>query len=286
MKQEIYSINPIALLRYYDEEEYSNDFLDGKLYFNTFRNISKMQDSVDRGDAYELIHEQVISDKITIPLINRNMSVRAVRHLDGKYTLQYMDDEFLANMFCLFAITAETDFEQFQYTLSEDMKLGTHLVAINNVGKFFARLEDTLKESKLDYVISPIKYVDMNVQAFKKSYFEKPIKFSYQKELRVAFKNTVDQPEFINIGDIRDIASKVPFGTKTIKFHKDKQAMLTELKNKQDKLTLEYANKMIQFQMLIDNNSNDILLLEAYQTEAHTAKQNLVTFLQGLQYKD
>jgi len=285
MNNDAYSIKPILLLKY-SKEDYLNQFLDGKLYFNTYKAIAKMDDNIDRGDHYELVHEQVKSDKIVIPLTGNNITCRAIKHPNGQYTLQYINDDFFANMFCLYAIEDNDDVEILQYKLSADMQLGTHMVAIRNIGEFFRRVEGKLRELKLDYKINPIKYIDINELNGKKSYFEKPIKFSYQKELRIAFKSDKDEACFIDVGSIRDIATMLPVGVKSIKIHKNRKTMIAEIDKKRDNLVVQYSMKIINKQILIDNNCEDVDLLKNSDEEILKAKDELMGFLNSLQYED
>lgn len=198
----------MMLLRFSTEEYLTKFQKDGHLYCNSIQSFSEYKDSVGRGDEYENVFEQIYSSNGTLtikPMDSPESETQEFAYRDQK--LKMMATTHYVNVFCLYSINL-SDHEEGKFIELPDeiKKLGTHCLIIFNVAEFVNRLKKALLNYGADYSLDFVKYVDYSKYIGKKTIFDKPIEFAYQKEYRIAIGNRSVSPIEINIGSIEDIS--------------------------------------------------------------------------------
>lgn len=203
----------IALVRFSTEKFIDQLRETGKLYFNPIRNFSKIKDGSLRGDDFENLTHVYQPHGVKL-----EVGGKSIGKLAGPVKL-YMpqDDEFnVTHIFCMSFLSDKTE-------IRDDLKIFSHRVTefgdtallIINTQIFFDRLhaafDDELKKETIGaYRHGIVKYIDTAQYSGKMNCFKKPQNFAWQHEYRIGITSRTDQPIAIELGDLSDIAVKIP----------------------------------------------------------------------------
>lgn len=275
----------LALIKYSSKERLEQ-LQEGKMFFNTLKFFEGCDDSVGVGDKFERVYKQTKGKGAVIDLVNEfgNISIEMIRQPDGTYISTYRNDDLYINIFCLYSVSSQENFDSLRENLPLDMKgFGTHMLIIYNVTEFIKRVKDRLSSLSLNPHLSPVKYININEHEGSKSYFEKPLKYSYQKEFRIGIQATVEQAMTIDIGSIKDISDIVSVEKcKTITIKVGKEASIDHLTNLYKKLLDDHANAMLAFNSYLKTCPNwiglDINVLKKLQGDFDQAVRYLKEF--------
>ncbi|SHN13605.1 hypothetical protein [Mucilaginibacter sp. OK098] len=202
----------MIFLRFSNNEYLTRLQNEGHHYLNSIQTFAEYIDTVGRGDVYENIFEQDYSENgiIQIKFVDTPNAELKDFSYDNQ-SIKKMATEYFVNIFCLYSI------DRANYKLGElivipdEMKdMGTHCLIIFKGAEFIRRLEQALKRKNFVYKLSLVKYVDYSKYTGKKTVFEKPIEYEYQKEYRIAIHNTSAKAIELFIGNIEDISYKCP----------------------------------------------------------------------------
>jgi len=210
-----------AFVKLFENENYANDFMKGKLFMNTIRYFKEYRDESGklRGDNYEgivsllqpkLLGEIVIADR-SIPA--SELTAPIVLHSNG----------LLANnVFCIYSlnsrghdsVSAETVAE-FHRTLElheSCFGLGKYCVVILDAEEFRLRCSKAVKELNFDASHGLVDYFDEHTfhgnMAQDRLGFQKRNFFNPQREYRIKIDTRAENPGpyVMEIGDLSDIA--------------------------------------------------------------------------------
>ena len=207
-------------IKFFDKEEYVQDFLHGKLFANrlpVFRK-SEGEDTTGRIDHDEATTSWLQGEELTLIINGVDLS-------EGLITLQVQMD-FLSglHLFCMHAVhsgdvdlkrVSNDNIEVLQDALRVDddcMLLGPYAVVITDIAAFMSRIESACTGNGYRVASKLVKYYDPdtfhgNFQELE-AVFWKQTTFSFQREFRIAIDTytTGEDPLILEIGAISDIA--------------------------------------------------------------------------------
>lgn len=248
----------LSLIKYSNEDRLKQ-LQSGKLYFNTLEFFEGCDNNAV-GDKYERVYKQTIGKGVTIDLRKEffDISVESIRLPDGNYLSTYKNEELFINIFCLYAVTDQSDFNMLHEQLPPEMKdFGSHMLIIQDVTEFIRRVELSLTKLNLNFHTSPVKYIDFGTTERAKSYFEKPIRYKYQREFRFAFKNTVKLPQVIDIGNIEDISVLVSIEKcKSIRIYQKTDDMIEHLVEVHRTLMKNHFDAIVAYNSHVKSNAD------------------------------
>lgn len=187
----------------YMPEAYARQFMSGSIRVAPANDYGKIKDDAARNDIETCKTFFLPQDRITITdsggkKMNLTSDVK-VDHSGGDYHLLSTSTEWSSTMF-------------------SDFKGSTHCVVIHNIEEFASRLEESAKNTydEWHFYHNPIFYFDP-YEAYLGMHIDnaahKSFKFAYQQEYRFLWggveKPEMNQPKFINIGNMDDIAELV-----------------------------------------------------------------------------
>lgn len=205
-----------GLFKFFSREEYRDDFLKGRLYFNSLNYFRKAEvpDIFKQNDPYECC-------KIFQPnSIKIFFGQQELKDLAGPVSICYNDDVLKSYIMCFSTIRFDS---QKQYASLDDLKrdvlfsekminYGKHAVVIPRMELFVERLKKAALKKNLDFAMGPVNYYDFakdNVlDEYPKNAFRKRREFSYQREFRFLLrkKDAVNEYVTLEVGDLSDIA--------------------------------------------------------------------------------
>jgi hypothetical protein len=196
----------------YGKLEHLQSLQMGNLYCNPIQYFAKCDETDGIGDKYETITKQTFGKTATLNIndgdLNRHLII--VRDPGGNNQNLLFDNEFYANLFCLYSVNSnnsQTDGFEYKSSLPVDMvKVYGHMLIIRDTVAFVQRVVKRLADLKLEHRRGLIEYIDFTNFEGRKTYFQKPLKYRDQNEYRIMIKNTVEQPMIIDIGSIKDIS--------------------------------------------------------------------------------
>ncbi len=198
----------------YHPIEYLESFQNGILHCNSIQNFTKLDPLDGRGDKYEYVVKQTFGKSAVLDLIHGDLAVthiEGIRIREDYYQYNYYNRDFYANLFCLYAITTKNPKPVNPNELPERlMQMGTHVLVIYNSIEFVTRVKKALTKSNLEYQMRLVEYLDLYNHEGSKSFFQKPLRYSYQQEYRIMIKNTCEQVLKLDIGSIKDISEILP----------------------------------------------------------------------------
>lgn len=178
----------------------------GTIYMNPISYFKNIEDSQLRGDYFEAISElyNFPGGTLEIPEINFKTN-----YINKK--LVHHRPVSIGNIYSLYCISTH-GFEDFiQLTIHPKVKeFGSHALVILDGKVFLERVINTLKSSKLDWLLGFVKYYNPDAYNGYLSVFDKPIGYEYQKEYRFYIKRDEDSPYKFSIGKLHDIAAVFP----------------------------------------------------------------------------
>jgi hypothetical protein len=204
----------MVFIRFSTDEYLTRFQMEGQIYLNSIQNFAKGKDVTGRDDEYENICEQFHSENDIIKIKFLNKPDSEFKHF--KYenlNLKFNAPEHFINIFCLYAIKF-TDYKIGEPIIIPDkmkeMDNNTHCLIIANGGEFIRRLHETLKRKNYHFKTDFVEYIDFSTYTGKKTVFQKPIEYKYQREFRIAIQNTSCEPIELFLENIEDISYKIP----------------------------------------------------------------------------
>ena len=205
-----------GLFKFFSCEEYRDDFLRGRLYFNSLNYFRKNEasDVFGQNDPYECCKIfQPNSIKVSLGPLELN-------DLAGPVSICGVDD--VLKSYIMSFSTIRVDLQK-KYTSLEDLKrdvlfsekmikYGEHAVVIPRVELFVERLRKAALKEGYDFAKGPVNYYDFSKDNVSNEYpqieFQKRREFSYQREFRFLLrkKDSVDAHVILEIGNLSDIA--------------------------------------------------------------------------------
>ena len=219
------------LVKFFDEENYANDFLNGILYSNRLSYFKRLEDHEGRGDKYE--------GGIFLPSDETTIRLTATANGDHNFESITIPPEDLAaavrigpnwfdhmNIFCMYSCyssnvvdvskdgnRAKKIFIQIQ---DDTSALGDYIVAISDISAFLLRFQQAVSRKSYESMYGGVKYFNPEAGSPSFKYKEETIfmkreNFKHQKEYRLAFDTgTVGSDAVkLNIGSIEDIAMRM-----------------------------------------------------------------------------
>lgn len=227
----------VSLLKIFENEEWAEQFLRGKLYCNPLRYFRTLEQGGDgRGDPFEgassLMQPSEVK-KVTITARGRDLPPLVFNSEDLRSPIVVHRDANLSQrVFCMYAIHFQDDELRFDKTSDEDSAkrveavkqrfkidercygLGSHAVYIHDRHKFLEALGACADKNGIKIRHGLVKYYDEKTtsRAFPQGFevFHKSAKFYYQCEYRLAFEFDGDKACELEIGDMSEFAVKLP----------------------------------------------------------------------------
>lgn len=226
-----------CFLKFFEREEWADDFMQGKLYCNTLQYFRDREEADDqRGDPLEGAVGLMQPDKVAITIslsndIERSVAIKP-EDIVGPITI-HTNENLEHNVFCLYAIYTDDSFVEFSEeeitsaelfariaSVNEKLKLhedcftlGTHAVLIYSVEQFMRALESYELRTGIRLRKGRIKYYDERSfhGEFKaeEAIFSKQKKYAHQKEYRIAFRTNTKSVFTLNIGSMESYAKKL-----------------------------------------------------------------------------
>ncbi|APA69892.1 hypothetical protein [Janthinobacterium sp. 1_2014MBL_MicDiv] len=226
-----------CFVKFFETEEWADDFMQGNLYCNTLQYFRDREQTEDfRGDPFEGTVSLIQPGQAIIKFSFNSETINDLtidpKDLVGPVII-HSTDTLEHNVFCLYAIYIDDDFEEFSddelsdeelenriISVSEKLKLhedcfgmGQHVVLIYAVEPFIEALKKYEKEKDMRLRRALVKYYDeMTYHGdFKEAeaIFHKPHKYSHQKEYRLAFRSPDKAAFTISIGSMEAYAKKM-----------------------------------------------------------------------------
>ena len=218
MNEKVKIVQVFGFIKYHPFE-YLEQLQNGKLWCNPIQEFAKLDPFDGRGDKYEYVVKQTYGKSAILELKNGDLNithVEGIRIRPDYYQYTYYNRSFFANLFCLYSLQRQNESLIHKFELEDRVRqMGTHTLIINDVDEFIKRVITALKKNGMVYKMDFIDYKDLSTFEGKKTYFEKPLRYSYQKEFRIMIKNDCEKPIILDIGSIKDIS--VIFPTEKLK---------------------------------------------------------------------
>jgi len=203
-------------VKFFEEQKYADDFLNGILYINRLSFFKKIEDDVktNRGDKYEGVHTWLQPNMVELQFGNIAINPK---DLAAPVCIQKNIHDNL-NVFCLYAghtgglVSGTEEKLRQQLTIREDnLHLGDQAVIVTKPEKFLNRVKDTVRVNNYGMKAKIVEYYDP--EKFHGSFneddviFKKRFEFQHQSEYRIAVDtrtngNTAIRLDIGNIGDI------------------------------------------------------------------------------------
>lgn len=182
----------------------AEDFLRGLLYFNTAAFFGRI-DRTDqvRFDCHDGIDEAIQAAKLEV--LGDNDEWLDLGGINNPITVRSAASEWL-NVLCLYAMT-DREGDAFD---ERNLAFGNTAILINNLPKFFERLQVAATRERKSIGGGPIEYVDKATYHGRMGPFRKFKEHSYQNEYRVIIGGGDGNACRLDVGDLRDISSVLP----------------------------------------------------------------------------
>jgi hypothetical protein len=190
------------------EENITDLFENGTIYFNTIDYFQKLEGQGLRGDNYEgttkIINHK--SDKlrltITIPETGKEIPINL-----SKFHLREFLKDIIGNLYSLYCLGHQDVLESDNFKIDPRVKeFGTHFIIIQKPEIFINLICNELDKNKFDYQIKQVEYYEKEKINGEISLFHKTTEFEYQKEFRIVLFNNENKPKKIQIGSLKDYA--------------------------------------------------------------------------------
>lgn len=218
-----------VLVKFFQEEKYANDFIEGKLFANRLSYFKKLEGDEQRGDEDEgaIVHERgqfTLNLTAVDPDTGEEIDQCTIGGSDLETSLIIRPKWFNDwNLFCLYALHdggLQSRSPEDAQSLEECLKVpedcaafGEYAVVITNYTEFVKRVYNAAVEAEYGLVGRLVSYYDPAsgtppITSEIDTIFTKRKEYEYQSEFRFAIKTgTVgNDPIILNIGKIDDIA--------------------------------------------------------------------------------
>ena len=190
------------------EENITDLFENGTIYFNTISYFQNLEEQGLRGDKYEgttKITNQK-SDKlkltITIPETRNEIPIKL-----SKFQLREFQKDIKGNLYSLYCLGYQDVIENDNFKIDPRVKeFGTHFIIIQKPVKFINLICNELDKNKYDYQLKQVEYYENEKINGEISLFYKTKEFEYQKEFRIVLFNNENTSKKIQIGSLKDYA--------------------------------------------------------------------------------
>ncbi len=214
------------LMKFWEKEEYQQDFLNGKLFFNTADFFAKC-DQNGRGDRnegntfvidydnpkYIAANLEKVGNRYAIVVRDySNNPAEFKRGTIWDYSAAINRNRKIMSFYTMFVNIEQQLISPFDPKMKEDF--GDYGILILNRQEFFARVYNALKRDK-EYANVDIGFIEYQAKEKQKGFtdwhpFIKKDDFAYQNELRITFTSNTDKPIKLDIGcSLRDIVAPI-----------------------------------------------------------------------------
>lgn len=208
-----------GLFKFFSCKAYRDDFLKGRLYFNSLNFFKKQEESEVPGqnDYYECcsIHQP--------ESVNISLGDLKLTDLAGPISISRVHDVLTSNIMCFSTIREDLyynckSFEEAKQNIlfpEAMLKYGEFAMVIPQGDLFIKKFEYAARNKGLGFLHAPVNYYDFSKDNISCKYpeiaFQKRSEFSYQREYRFLLHkpNEVDEPVILEVGDLTDIAMVV-----------------------------------------------------------------------------
>lgn len=214
------------LIRFFEKEEYVEDFLDGKLFMNSIGHFRKSGIAV-QNDIAEGIGETLAPEEF-----DSKYKSNITAYFNKKHFLFPFMNSIEAMKYCHICCLSLHEYDDNQKIVTkiprEMRKMGNYVVIVRNVQKFVDRIYDKLVNEKLYGLMGPITYHSPTEELEYMDLFDKFDNHSHEREWRFALipdyerakklakedvNRVYDEYCYFNIGDIRNIVEVVDIDT-------------------------------------------------------------------------
>ncbi|MET4143116.1 hypothetical protein [Pedobacter sp. UYP1] len=280
---------PVLAFIKYGTEEHMKALQNGKLFFNTLQFFAGCDPSIGRGDQYENIYKQTYGIGATMDLTREfhDVHITMTRLPDGTFRSTYVNTEFFANIFCLYSVISEQELKDQNHQLSLEMTgFGTHMLIIFKPHEFIARVERIIPHAVKNFHRNGVRYIDANVLNGRKEYFEKPLRYKYQNEYRLAYQNNKEETSVFEIGSIADISVIMPVDKcKGLQFFTKQNDLVGNLEALFTQHLTEYNASFDAYQAFINKGFLvDQKELNQLKSQVEKTSQEMTEFLNSIMY--
>lgn len=197
----------LILFKFIQKKKHTKDFLNGKLYCNTFDYFSKLKsDDGMRNDKFEG-HNLLLNSKTSDIEVILGEEKFLLNQENGFISLRTrLNKDKNDKMFCLYAFTIRQELSRKKFAVNSKMlAMGNYVAYIKDSNEFIKRVTNALDKRKVNYALNEVEYIDTNTYSGKWDKFKKPIKYKHQKEYRIVYRSDSKEPEYLNVGDLSDI---------------------------------------------------------------------------------
>ena len=225
-----YAVLIYVLVKFFQKEEYANDFIEGKLFANRLSYFKKLEGDEKRGDEDE--------GAVVFPLGNFTLNLTVLNEDTGEETIlpaiggpdvvtspvmrpNWFND---INLFCMYALhggglqgNSVEDAQDLEGCLKISeacAEFGEYAVVVTNYKEFVKRVYEAAVGAKYGLMGKLVSYYDHEngtppINSEIETIFAKRREYEYQSEYRFAIKTgTVgDNPIVLDIGKIDDITT-------------------------------------------------------------------------------
>lgn len=190
-------------LKFGQEKNIQDMYNNGTIYMNSIQYFREIEDNELRGDMYE-----GITRILNLQQGQVEMPSTGFKSDFSTFQLRQSYKTVLGNIFSLYCVSSHGltgELKDFKID-EKNKRFGSCCLMINDINEFILRIENRLKELKIQYHYNFIEYYDKDRIDGEVCLFEKPLEFEYQKEFRFYVIRQSDKPFVFNIGSLTDIA--------------------------------------------------------------------------------
>ena len=203
----------IILLKYGKLEHLQDLLYNGVIYASSIEKIREKEtkESADfRNDPLEGIRKytSVRPTKVTlISVLNKNLAPIEIYPENIKYW--ETPEKILGNICSFYGITTKDFINNQLIPIDTRMKeFGSHFILIKDFWEFIRRIDKAIEQTtKTTWHYGFVKYFNEEDYKGEIDLFHKRSRYKHQKEFRLYFKTKSNEPFFIKIGNIEDIAT-------------------------------------------------------------------------------
>lgn len=189
-----------SLIKFGEKVHMESFYKKGIMFMNHLNSFRYTEDEHLRGDKNEALHEQREVKNIEINLGNNKIGVAK----EGRFQLWH--DNPTGNIFSMYALKTTQNLNDIKID-DACKKFGDTCVFILDIKEFISRVSEAAQKAGFELVYSPVEYIDLKAFYGKWSPFKKPIQYSYQSEFRFLIQRNDNEPIFLDVGPLEDIAA-------------------------------------------------------------------------------
>lgn len=199
--------NCMLLLKFSEEESFLDSMFDrGSFYCNTVDFFRRVDNSY-QGDRHD--SKLNIIQGMDVEIFIKDKKIAKADNIQIYNDCESNSGNILS-FYCYETESIPRNVGRHKVFIDDRMlKFGDYVLMIFDIKAFFARLECKMKELKVEYEISPVKYYDSKSYSGVLGIFRKEEKYKYQNEIRLFIKNPTNCPLKFEIGNISDISKKI-----------------------------------------------------------------------------